>query len=290
MKRVSGVSLGPEESRFLTEMDRNGWAVFRVREHSELLPDFPAERLHKVVSGLAAKGRLQRIERGKYLVLPRAATRSWHEHPFVIAAGIAPSPSYITGWAALAHYDLTTQIPRVVHVALREQRKQPVNFQGTLYQFVFQDVQKFYGYDEVDMPALNGAANVSVNVASPVKALLDALDNERLAGGIGEIIAAVHRYVLGEAGEHHWDRVAQQLQRYPSRAAVARLGYILETLSNDSASSKAKTMLGELRPLVRHSGDYPPLSTTLPTNGSRPDSAWHLRVNVPEELFAEATV
>ncbi len=296
MKRSRPTALGAAEAGFLAEMDRRGLPVFVVKDHAADLPGIVApQQLRDLLHSLCEKGRLEHIERGKYLVLPRAATGTWQEHPFVVAAGIAPQPSYVTGWAALAHQRLTTQLPRVVHVALREKTRKPINFQGTRYQFLFQHASRFYAYAEEEFAALNGAANVPVNVATPVKAILDGLDDERIAGGFEEIVGAVHRFCLALDESGSWSGFVDDVSRYPNLAVVARLGYILSRLSRldesgdgDAGLTVPREVLDHLHSITRRAGSHPLLSTARPESPSAGDTTWRVRVNVPDDLFEQA--
>lgn len=266
---------GPLEARLLTELERREIVVFSVARHRALLEGFSPVQLRDVLHGLSAKGSLLRIERGKYLVVPRAARGGWHEHPFVIATGIAPAACYISYWSALSFHNLTTQLPRAVYAALRETQKDPVTFQGWRYQFVHLAADKFYGFREHEFTALNGAATVRVPVAEPEKAILDALDNELLAGGMTEVIGAIRRGL--EDGTLSADRFAECAARYPNRAVVARLGYILEHAGAGRVSSLL-TLMGE------HRGT-PYLSTGAPRGSAPVDPTWGVRVNVPADVF-----
>ena len=178
---------GPQEARLLTELERNGIAVLALRRHRPLLAGFSDSQLRDLVHGLWRKGWLDRIEPGKYVVVPRAARRGWRKHPFVVAAGIAPRDSYVSFWSALSHHDLTEQLPRVVYVATLGVKKPELVHRGWRYRFVPLAAPKFFGFATEEFAALNGAARVEVPVAEPEKAILDSLDHERIAGGIAEV-------------------------------------------------------------------------------------------------------
>lgn len=269
------LATGPLEARLLTELERRQIVVLSVARHRVLLEGFSPAQLRDVLHGLSAKGSLLRIERGKYLVVPRAARGGWHEHPFVIATGIAPADCYISYWSALSFHHLTTQLPRAVYVALRETQKDPITFQGWRYQFVHLAAEKFYGIRDHEFTALNGAATVQVPVAEPEKAILDALDDELLAGGMTEIIGAIRRGL--EGGTLSTDRFIACTARYPNRAAVARLGYLLE-------HAGAGRVDGLLALLEGHRG-APYLSTGAPRGSAPVDPTWRVRVNVPADVF-----
>ncbi|MBI2939325.1 MAG: hypothetical protein HYY04_02720 [Chloroflexi bacterium] len=278
MKRAS-MALGPQETRLLSTLERCGISVLSVARHRGLLRDFSDTQLRDVVHGLSTKGCLTKIEGGKYLVVPRAGRGVWHEHPFVVASGIAPEEHYISYWSALSHHQLTEQVPRVVYVALCGKRKRPVEFQGWRYRFVCLAERKFFGFETEDFIALNGAATIAVAVASPEKAILDSLDDEMLAGGVPEVAKALWRGL--EARTVAVDRLVEYAARLDDAAVVARLGYLLDRLGVAEAR--------DLAPLVRRRGLAPLLSTKASAAGAFPDRRWHLRVNIAEAaLLARA--
>jgi predicted transcriptional regulator of viral defense system len=277
MKLSRRLATGPTEAHLLTELERSGVSVFATGRHRRLVPDLTERQLRDTVHQLAKKGWLRRIEAGKYLVVPRAARGGWSEHPFVVASGIAPPEHYVSFWAALSHHGLTEQLPRVVHVALRERQKAAVTFQEWTYRFVSMAERKFFGFGDQEFSALNGAARIMVPIAEPEKAIVDALDQEALAGGISEVIKALRRGV--ERRRLTMDRLLEYTRRFGSAAVAARLGYLLERLDVPEAA--------DFRPLVRRRGPPPALSTARGDAPALFDRDWYLNVNVPAWQWEE---
>jgi predicted transcriptional regulator of viral defense system len=275
VKRELGV--GSAEAALLTDLERAEIPVLSLPRHRSLLGDFDDARLHKTIHRLVVKGWLQRIESGKYVVVPRAARGGWHEHPFIIAAAITPTPYYISYWSALSHHDLTEQLPRGVFVAVLGGRKRALRFQGWSYRFIHRTQRSFYGFQEQEMVGLNGAARVGVAIADPEKAILDSLDDEILAGGFAEIVKAIQRGLTDEVLAI--DRLVEYALRYPNKAVVARLGYIL-TRSEIPAA-------GELRRIIRKTGYPPRLSATASDRNAHRDRIWNVLVNVPDVIFGD---
>jgi len=275
MKR--GLAVGAAEATLLTDLERAEIPVLSLPRHRSLLGDFDDVGLYKTIHRLVAKGWLQRIESGKYVVVPRAARGGWHEHPFIIAAAISPAPYYISYWSALSHHDLTEQLPRGVFVAALGGRKRALRFQGWEYRFIHRAQRSFYGFQEQEMVGLNGAARVGVAIADPEKAILDSLDDETLAGGFAEIVKAIHRGLIDEVVSIN--RLVEYALRYPNRAVVARLGYIL---TRDAVPAAA-----ELRRVIRKTGYPPRLSARAPGQDAHRDRTWNVLVNVPDAIFED---
>lgn len=269
------LSTGPREARFLTDLERRGIVVFSVARDASHVDGIPRHRIGRIVDGLKRKGWLLKIERGKYQLVPRAARGGWQEHPFVIATGIAPPRSYISFWSALSHHGLTEQLPRTVFVAMVGKIRPTVRFQRREYRFVGIADSKYFGFREQELVALNGAATVPVRIAEPEKAILDCLDNEAVSGGMPEIIKAVRRGA--ERNIFSIDRFAEHAARFGSHPVAARLGYLLDRLTDLNTAP--------IRSLIRRSGWAPYLSADYPKDDVSLDREWHLRVNVPDWLF-----
>lgn len=114
-------------------------------------------------------------------------------------------------------------------------------------------------------------------MATPEKAILDSLDDELLAGSMGEIVKAVWRGLSGKSLDRA--RLLEYAGRYLNAAVIARLGYILDRFGVAEARG--------LRSLVRRRGAIPLLATKgSHAEGEAPiDRDWHLRINLPAALF-----
>ncbi|HEV2125627.1 MAG TPA: hypothetical protein VGW38_22975 [Chloroflexota bacterium] len=280
MKGERTLGTGPQEARVLTELERRGISILALPRDPSFLPDISDGHFRKLLHSLRTKGWLLPIEHGKYLVVPRAARGSWGEHPFVIAAGIAPNDYYVSFWSALSHHRLTEQVPRIAYVALCGSRKKEVSFQGWRYRFVTVSAGKFFGYAPAEFTALNGAARIDVEIAEPEKAILDSLDNEHLAGGFPEIVKALQRGFQG--GMLSGSRLVEYTKRYPNAAVGARLGYLLQRLDRPEARA--------LRPIVDRLKHPVFLSLQAPREAATFDPTWRLNVNVADEHFEPLAV
>lgn len=274
------LATGPQEARVLTELERRGISVLALPRDASFLPDLADGHFRKLLHRLRTKGWLLPIEHGKYLVVPRAARGTWGEHPFVVAAGIAPGDHYVSYWSALSHHRLTEQVPRIVSVALHGSRKREVHFQGWRYRFVTLTEAKFYGFAATEFTALNGAARVEVEIALPEKAILDSLDQEGLAGGFPEIVKALQRGFRNAvlSGE----RLVECALRYPNAAVVARLGYLLQRLGRPEARA--------LAPIARRLKHPVSLSLKAPRVVTVVDPVWHVIANVSSGVFEHVDV
>jgi len=258
-------TLGDVGSNLLTGLARQGKRLF-VFEDAARVYGNGSGALRELLSTLVKRRWLQRIEKGKYLILPFEAGREgeWTEHEFLIASHLI-QPYYIGFRSALNYYGYTEQVSRTVFVASSRRKLRPtLEVSGVTYRFVYISRQKFFGITEM---ALN---EHRVNISEPEKTIVDCLDRLEYCGGVAEVAKAL------SYGRDRLDPVtmARYASRNGNRAASQRLGYLLETLGFSSEEAIA---------LLRDnlSRSYAPLDT-LAGRAGRYVQRWRVLVNVPE--------
>ena len=109
-------TLGKAGSDLLTEITRQGKRIFTYEDAVKPYGS-SNRRLRELLSTLVKRGWLQRIEKGKYLILPFEAgrEREWTEHEFIIASNLI-EPYYIGFRSALNYFGYTEQISRTVFI------------------------------------------------------------------------------------------------------------------------------------------------------------------------------
>jgi predicted transcriptional regulator of viral defense system len=102
IKVVSFLEL--EEKRFFSKKDIVGF--FKSKND-----------MYKYISSFKKKGRIVRINKDKYYLVPIQAYKGWAEHPFIVADEIFDGKDYyIGGKAALHYWKLIDQLPTVIDV------------------------------------------------------------------------------------------------------------------------------------------------------------------------------
>ncbi|NJD18292.1 MAG: hypothetical protein FIA95_03290 [Gemmatimonadetes bacterium] len=106
------ISLSHAEAAFLSGLAAEGKEIFTTRDAYRILR--PGKPTRDTLGRLVDKGWLQRIERGKYLIVPLEAgpERVWTEDALVLAGHLV-SPSLVAYWSALSRWSLTDHVPRV---------------------------------------------------------------------------------------------------------------------------------------------------------------------------------
>lgn len=221
---------------------------------------------------LAAKGWIERLERGKYIIIPLEAgpQREWSENPFLIAGELV-EPAAVAYWSALHHWQFTEQVPRITYVQTTT-RKLPSRRMvlGTSYQFVTVTERKFFGQKR------EFVGHQSYRITDPEKTLIDCLDRPDLAGGVPEVIKA-----LRPTERIRWAVLDDYLQRLGSGAVAKRLGFLVER-SNLPIPDREEHLTRWREHLTSGLAKLDPSS---PREAHRIDTRWRIRVNLDEDLL-----
>ena len=220
---------------------------------------------------LAKKGWLERLRPGLYQFVPAARGRARVGDTNPLAAGAAlVSPYFFSFGTACTHHGLTEQVFPEVFLVTRTRRK-PRLVRGKRYVFVPVAEERFFGFHEVTV------LGATVQMATVERALVDALDRPRYAGGIGE----VSRIVARASGRLSWDALLDCLRRFGESALVQRLGYLLSVNRVQVPEGTLDTLRGLMRPASKIPiGPRPKWGSCGPL--SRP---WNVIQNVPREVL-----
>jgi len=217
--------------------------------------EIPKNVLSVMLSRWEDRGLVERIERGKYLIIPLESEKGKYTlHEFVIASHLV-QPSAIAYWSALHYHGLTEQIPITVFVQTTARKKnRQLEVFGVDYRIVRVKPEKFFGFKK------EWIEETSVTVTDREKTVIDCLDRPEYAGGIVEAAKALENASL--------DR--ENLSRYAlmigNNAVVRRLGYL---------SEQAGVPLDLPLPTSRN---YLLLDPTMPRQGEN-DPRWRLVIN-----------
>ncbi|MGH9463709.1 MAG: type IV toxin-antitoxin system AbiEi family antitoxin domain-containing protein [Vicinamibacteria bacterium] len=192
----------------------------------------------KLAHGLVKKGWFERLRPGLFLLVPARRGREGVADMNPLAAGaVLVSPYFYSFGTACTHHGLTEQVFSDVYLACQEHRR-PETIRDTRYIFVHVPEQRFFGFKEI---AVLGQA---VQMATVDRAVLDAIDRPRFAGGIGE----VSRIVARAAGKVSWDEVIALARKWGSSGLVQRLGYFVDLRGVDVPNHVRTALLNLVRP------------------------------------------
>jgi predicted transcriptional regulator of viral defense system len=195
---------------------------------------------HFIAHSLVNKGWLEPVGKGHYLLIE--AKRGYKKlapkmTPYVIVRTIN-QPYYLAYLSAAYYHHLTTQLPRVLHIAVQRQRR-PLMFKHVEVQFVTVKKGKFFGYEKGKID------NEQVLVSDLEKTLVDSLDRPALVGGI----EAVARFIQVASPRTDFEKLLQYTKQNGNRALAVRLGYLVDALH---LSKLPQMFLSDLRQYVNH--------------------------------------
>lgn len=224
--------LGPKEARFISLFATKNNGFFRLEEAVEFWKN--RKLTYDLLWRLEKKGWIERIEKGKYIVIPLEAgpKRKWSADSYLIANFLV-EPAAIAYWTALRHWNWTEQIPRVVYVQTTK-RKSTSRHKvfGVEYEIVTVSKRKFFGHVK---EWRDGKVCL---ITDKEKTLIDCADDVKRSGSITELAKAVKE----ASREISWARLNDYLERFPNGAVKKRLGYLFEKLSLQ-LSPEAKNVL-----------------------------------------------
>jgi predicted transcriptional regulator of viral defense system len=229
--------------------------IFTKRE-AEALLGIKKSSVMKTLSRLEQSGWIERLERGKYMVIPLGEKKgNYTMNEFVLASILSPTGS-IAYWSALNHHGFTEQIPNTVFVQSTRRRKNPYpELFGVRYWLVTIKEDRFFGNEEIWI------GEDPVRITGPEKTLVDCLDSPQYCSGIVEVAKGIRTkdYDLNILKDH--------AIRFGSWAVLRRLGYLCDLYGIDI----------DLPPVKQR--NYILLDPTMDQGGPI-NSRWRIKINV----------
>ena len=209
-------TLSKNESRLVLDLEWRGQKTLALAELRRLLGCSDAYARY-LAHRLVRKGWLERLRPGLFRLVPAERGPEGVADTNPLAAGAAlVKPYFFSFGTACTHHGLTEQVFAEVYIATQRHRR-PEMIRGTRYVFVEVRPGRFFGCEPVSV------LGETVEMATRERALLDALDRPRYAGGLAE----VSRMVSRAGAKLSWDSLLDLLRLWNQSALVQRLGYLL---------------------------------------------------------------
>lgn len=211
--------LGPRELRLLFTLEEEGKFVFKTDDARRILGTSEAS-IKNVLYRLRKKGRVEEIERGKYLLIPAKAGYSgkWAEVPFVIASKIV-DPYYIGFASALNYWGMTEQVPSTTFV-ITTKRKRNMEYGSLKFKFITFSKKRFFGTVEEE------TAGEKFRISSREKTIVDGLIYPKYCGGLDEIVKGIWE----SQDEIDFTKIIDYAKEIGNDSVKRRLFYILDVL------------------------------------------------------------
>ncbi|PKP58603.1 hypothetical protein CVT91_08285 [Candidatus Atribacteria bacterium HGW-Atribacteria-1] len=227
------------------------------------ISNLSTKSVQKVLYRLQQRGAIERIEKGKYLIIPLGAEKGKYTlHEFIIGS-LLVEPYSIAYWSALNYYGLTEQIPTTVFIQTitRKFNTNPEVF-GVQYKIVKIKESKCFGIRK------EWIEERPINITDKEKTIIDCLDKPQYCGGIIEVAKALKN--------NKFDRkkLENYVQRIGNSGVLRRLGYLSELLNIKINLPKLNTR------------NYLLLDPTMPEKGIN-NAKWRLIINLDEKILGE---
>ena len=229
--------------------------VFTVEEAAKI-GGIDRNVLKVILSRLEKKGWVERIEKGKYMVIPLGARKGEYTLNEFVIGSLLVDPSAIAYWSALNYHGLTEQIPATVFVqTTSRKKKQELEIFGVRYRIVRIKEGKFFGIEGAWLEEFQ------VNVTDREKTIVDCLDKPGLCGGIIEVAKALKH------GEFDFEKLSEYAIKIGNSGVVRRLGYLCDVLGLQISLPEIKAK------------SYLLLDPTMPKKGET-NGKWRLIINL----------
>jgi len=227
------------------------------------MSNLSTKNLQKVLYRLQQKEAIERIEKGKYLIIPLGAEKGKYTlHEFVIGS-LLVKPYSIAYWSALNYYGLTEQIPTTIFIQTisRKFNTNP-NVFGVQYKIVKIKESKCFGIRK------GWIEETQINITDKEKTIIDCLDKPQYAGGVIEVAKALKN------NKFNRKKLENYAQRIGNSGVLRRLGYLCELLNIKIKLPKLDTR------------NYLLLDPTMPDKGLK-SAKWRLIINLDEKVLGE---
>lgn len=265
-------TLSENEAKVVLDLEWRGQKTVTLADLRTALDATP-EYARYVAHRLVKKGWLERLRPGLFQLVPANRGREGvaDTHPLT-AGAVLVEPYFFSFGTACTHHRLTEQTFSEVYIACRVRRR-PETIRGKRYVYVQLPEERYFGHEETSV------LGHVVRMATAERALLDALDRPRYAGGISEVSRMVGR----GAARLSWDRLLTFAARWQQSAIVQRLGHLLDVHGADVPRAVREQFLGLINPRSKvHLGSRERWGST-----GRLARPWNVVENVPPEILVE---
>jgi predicted transcriptional regulator of viral defense system len=175
--------------------------------------------LKVILSRLEKKGWIERVEPGKYIVIPLGAEKGKYTLHEYVLGDLIVNPCIISYWSALNHYGFTEQIPITVFIQTTSRKKQQkINIFGVNYKIIRLKKEKIFGTKK------EWFEDTQVQITDKEKTIIDCLDKPQHCGGIIEVAKALNTM------DYDVKKLEKYSERIKNTGVIRRLGYLCEKL------------------------------------------------------------
>lgn len=183
----------------------------------------------KLLSRWREQGWLRRIGHGLYVPVPLdlAGSEQLIADPWVLVPTLF-GESYIGGWTAAHHWELTEQLfnETLVFTTRRIVQKR-VTAQGVAFRLHATKTKRFFGLKTL------WRGSTKVSISDPARTLIDMIAAPEVGGGIDHVADCLSTYLRGKSADR--GLLIRYAEQFHNGVIFKRLGFIADTRLRDNA-------------------------------------------------------
>lgn len=190
-------------------------------------------RAAKLLSRWLKQGWLRRVGHGLYVPVPLdlAGIEQVISDPWVLVPSLFGN-SYIGGWTAAHHWDLTEQLFNETFVfTTRRISEKRVTAQGTIFVIHPASAKRLFGLKTL----WRGSTKVAISDAA--RTLVDMIAAPETGGGIDHVTDCLRAYLGSKTAD--CELLIHYAEQFENGAVFKRLGFLAETQMNDGRLADA---------------------------------------------------
>jgi predicted transcriptional regulator of viral defense system len=223
-KRSLAKTLGTVSASFINTLQNHGQTVFTIDEAQKI---YGKNRYATgdFLSELVKRGVLARVKSGVYLVLQAGHENTQLNNWPIIARELMESDMYFLSYYSAMRLNAMTTHPLFDVYITTPKRKKTRKISNITYHFIYSKKNHFWGATSHWVTKQD-----YVKVSDVERTILDGLDRPDLCGGLTEVV----RGIWAKQKEMNACTLLKYVKKFRTKAAVKRLGFILETFDFDS--------------------------------------------------------
>lgn len=253
--------LGPLETEIIFTLEREKKTIFSIQDVKKFI-NTSDSNLRKILYRLTIKGRIQRVKKGIYILVPARAgyQTSWTEDVLSFIDEIQ-NEYYVGYWTAFNYWQMTEQIPLTIFIATTKRNRNFIYNDIVPIHFITLSPYKFFGYIKEHI------ADKAFYISDKEKTIIDSLDLPHYCGGISEVSKGLYHNI-------NWDKMIEYSINMNNKTIKKRLGYLIEVLNLDISNNFIKKLQSEI------GSAYSWLDPSAPKNVIKHNTKWKLKINI----------
>jgi predicted transcriptional regulator of viral defense system len=270
-KKIPSRTLGPVSANIIYNLIALKKDIFSLDDACEIQGQGRLKTIN-LLRALVNRGVIARIKSGVFLILKMGQENTQLSNWPLIAHILAGKDNYyLSHYSAMRLLGMTTHPLTDVTITLSKRQKSK-KIHNISYLFIYCKPAYFWGVSERWV-----TKEEKVYISDLERTILDGLERPDLCGGIQEVV----RGIWSKQKQIDWNKLTHYAKRYHTKAAIKRLGFILEMLGLEDIS------LLLLKNIIINRKDYIPLDPNGMKFGKHL-SRWHIQLNMNIDELKES--